>query len=58
MRYMMLIYSKEQPGGPSREMAERTTNSHLALMQEAARKGILLAAEPLAPTCAWRMARR
>ena len=50
MRYMMLIYSKEQPGGPGQEMAERNYSGHLGLMQEAARKGIFIAAEPLAPT--------
>ncbi len=49
MRYMMLIYSKEQAGGP-REESERIYTGHLALMQEAASKGILIAAEPLAPT--------
>jgi len=50
MRYMMLIYSKEQPGSLDQEAAERTYTGHLALMEEAARKGILVGAEPLAPT--------
>jgi hypothetical protein len=50
MRYMMLIYSKEQPGGLEGEAAERNYMGHLGLMQEAARKGIFVAAEPLAPT--------
>ena len=50
MRYMMLIYSKEQPGSPGRDMSERNYNGHRALMEEAARKGIFVAAEPLAPT--------
>ena len=50
MRYMMLIYSKEQPGGPGREMAERNYAGHMALMQEAASKGAFVAAEPLSPT--------
>jgi len=50
MRYMMLIYSKEQPGGPGRDMSERNYQGHQALMQEAARKGVFIAAEPLAPT--------
>ena len=49
MRYMMLVYSKEQPGA-SREMSERNYNGHRALMDEAARKGVFIAAEPLAPT--------
>jgi hypothetical protein len=49
MRYMMLIYSKEQ-AGRSRDMSERNSSSHLAMMEEATRKGVLVAAEPLAPT--------
>ena len=47
MRYMMLIYSKEQPGGPDRE---RNYVGHRALMDEAERKGVFVAAEPLSPT--------
>jgi hypothetical protein len=47
---MMLIYSKEVPGGPGREASERNYTGHLALMEEAARKGIFGGAEPLAPT--------
>ena len=47
MRYMMLIYSKEQPGG-TRD--ERNYVGHKAVMEDAARKGIFVAAEPLAPT--------
>ena len=50
MRYMMLIYSKEQPGGPGREGSERNYAGHVALMEEAGRKGVFVAAEPLAPT--------
>lgn len=50
MRYMMLIYSKEQPGGPGAELSGRTYAGHRSLMEEAARKGVLIAAEPLAPT--------
>ncbi len=50
MRYMMLIYSKEQPGGLAGEAAQRNYSGHMALMEEARRKGIFVAAEPLAPT--------
>jgi hypothetical protein len=50
MRYMMLIYSKEQPGGPEQGASQRNYVGHRALMDEAARKGIFVAAEPLAPT--------
>jgi hypothetical protein len=49
MRYMMLIYSKEQ-AGRSRDMSERNSSGHLAMMEEATRKGVFVAAEPLAPT--------
>ncbi|HEY1243180.1 MAG TPA: YciI family protein [Bryobacteraceae bacterium] len=49
MRYMMLIYSKERPDG-TRESSERNYDAHLALMQEAARNGIFVGAEPLAST--------
>src|SRR5438876_10367042 len=45
MRYMMLIYAKEP-----RDTSERNYSGHRALMQEAASKGVLVAAEPLAPT--------
>ena len=48
MRYMMLIYSKEDPSG-MQERAARDFDRHAALMEEAGRKGVLIAAEPLAP---------
>lgn len=44
MRYMMLIYSKEQ-----REISERNYEPHRALMEEATRAGVFVAGEPLAP---------
>ncbi|MBV9083168.1 MAG: YciI family protein [Acidobacteriaceae bacterium] len=50
MRYMMLIYSNESETGPSCEEAEQIKAAHWAVMQEAAQKGVLRAAEPLAPT--------
>ena len=50
MRYMMLIYSKELAGGPDPETSARNYTGHMALMEEAARKGIFVGAEPLAPT--------
>ena len=50
MRYMMLIYSKEQPGVQDRETAATIYAGHTAVMEEAARKGVLIGAEPLAPT--------
>src|SRR5262249_48172396 len=50
MHYMMLIYSKEQPNGPSPEEAEQIRAGHYKAMQEATAKGVLVRAEPLAPT--------
>ncbi len=44
MRYMMLIYSKEQ-----RDLSERNYAPHQALIEEATRAGVFVAAEPLAP---------
>jgi hypothetical protein len=50
MRYMMLIYSKEAPDGLSPEEAEQVRSAHGRVLGEAAQKGVLLGAEPLAPT--------
>ena len=50
MRYMMLVYSVEAPDGMAREEAERIQAGHRRVMDEAARKGVLAGAEPLAPT--------
>lgn len=50
MRYMMLIYSKETPDGPSPAERQQLMNAHWRVMDEAKRKGVLLGAEPLART--------
>ncbi len=50
MRYMMLIYTREVDGGPLPEEGERVMAGHREVMQDAARKGILIGAEPLSPT--------
>jgi hypothetical protein len=50
MRYMMLVYSSEPPGGLRPEEAERIRAGHWQVMDEATRKGVLIGAEPLAPT--------
>jgi len=50
MRYMMLVYSTEPPGGLRPEEAEQVRNAHWDVIQEATRKGVLIGAEPLAPT--------
>ena len=51
MRYMMLIYSKEvSADGRDPEEVEQTRAAHWKVIDEATRKGVLLGAEPLAPT--------
>ena len=50
MRYMMLVYSAEPPEGLRPEDSSRVRSGHMRVMEEASRKGILLGAEPLAPT--------
>jgi hypothetical protein len=50
MRYMMLVYSTEPPDGLRPEEAERIASGHRRVMDEATRKGVLIGAEPLAPT--------
>ena len=50
MRYMMLIYSKEIEGGPSPQQSAELMAAHGAAIEEAARSGILVGAEPLSPT--------
>jgi hypothetical protein len=50
MRYMLLVYSTETPGGMSPEEEQQIRELHRAAMGEAARKGVLIGAEPLAPT--------
>ncbi len=49
MRYMLLIYSSEGPDGPDLQESERISNGHRKVMEEAAAKGVLVGAEPLAP---------
>ena len=50
MRYMMLIYSREKPEELSPEEHNQIRAAHGQVMGEARRKGILVGAEPLAPT--------
>jgi len=50
MRYMMLIYSRESPDGPSPEDAREIRARHRQVIEAASRKGILRGAEPLAAT--------
>src|SRR6516225_10352555 len=50
MRYMMLVYSNEGPDGLAPEEAERIRAGHRTVMEEATRRGVLIGAEPLAPT--------
>ncbi|HZS53945.1 MAG TPA: YciI family protein [Bryobacteraceae bacterium] len=48
MRYMLLIYSRENESVTPGEMAE-VAAAHRALMEEAGRRGIFRAADPLQP---------
>jgi hypothetical protein len=51
MRYMLLIYSREDlDAAASREAMQAVADQHRAVMQEAAKKGVLRGAEPLKPT--------
>src|SRR5262245_42102437 len=50
MRYMLLVYSREQRDGLTAEEHEQIRSGHRNVMQEAARKGVLRGAEPLATT--------
>lgn len=50
MRYMLLIYQKEQEGPPSAEEAARAREGHWAVMEETKKLGIYRGAEPLHPT--------
>ena len=50
MRYMMLIYSREAPDGPSPDEVDQIRAAHRKVMEEALGKGVLRGAEPLAPT--------
>jgi hypothetical protein len=48
MRYMFLIYTKEE-SGKSQEKIESGIAAHRAVMDDAVRKGVFRAAEPLKP---------
>jgi hypothetical protein len=50
MRYMLLVYSAEPPDGLSPQEAELVRSGHLRVMEEATKNGVLIGAEPLAPT--------
>jgi hypothetical protein len=50
MRYMMLVYSTAGPDGLAADEAERIQAGHRKVMAEAAGRGVLVGAEPLAPT--------
>lgn len=48
MRYMLLIYSKEQATTPDRLRV--CAETHASLMDETTRRGVLVGASPLEPT--------
>lgn len=49
MRYMLLIYSREEPSVTNEDLAE-VAAKHASLLAETARRGVLRAADPLAPS--------
>jgi hypothetical protein len=49
MRYMLLIYSREDPSITQEELAA-VAAKHASLLEESARRGVLRAADPLAPS--------
>src|SRR6516225_7311628 len=50
MRYMMLMYSRETPEGPSADEVEYLIRTHGAVVADARTRGALLAVEGLKPT--------
>jgi len=50
MRYLLLIYSRERAEGPPPEEIDDIKRGHGAVMDESAKKGVLLAVEALKPT--------
>jgi len=50
MQYMLLIYSGEESGQLSPEELQAGMSAHRELMDETAKKGILLGANPLRPS--------
>ena len=50
VRYMMLMYSRETPEGPTPEEVEYLIRTHSAIVSDAQKKGVLLAVEGLKPT--------
>src|SRR5215831_268317 len=49
VRYMMLMYSRETPEGPTPEEVEYLIRTHSAIVSDAQKKGVLLAVEGLKP---------
>lgn len=49
MRYMLLIYSREDETATAEQM-QAVSQTHLALMNEAKHRGVFHGAEPLAPS--------
>ncbi len=49
MRYMLLIYSREDASVTKEELAE-VAAKHASLLEESSRRGILRGADPLAPS--------
>lgn len=49
MRYMLLIYSREDPRATDDDLAE-IAGKHGSVLEESRRRGVLRAADPLAPS--------
>jgi hypothetical protein len=50
MRYLLMIYSQERAEGAPPELIDEMKRSHIAVMEESAKKGVLLGVEALTPT--------
>ena len=50
MRYMMLMYSRETPEGPSADEVDYLIRTHGALLAEARQKGVLVDVQGLKPS--------
>jgi hypothetical protein len=50
MRYMLMIYSQERPGGPPPDEVDGIIQAHVSVMEDSAKKGVLRGVERLKPT--------
>jgi hypothetical protein len=50
MRYLLMIYSQESPGGPPAEEIDGIKRAHTSVMVDSSQKGVLRGVEGLKPT--------